>query len=116
MTDILLKSLELSRKGEEIPITDSLLAEYADYLVDMKNELIRFYEERPMLLKGEEVTINAIGWYGEKTIHISNGIELLANALDREVMTRPHDATYKIKKYFMYRTYMFFELAEVKDA
>ena len=115
MTDILLKSLELSKKGEEIPITDSLLAEYADYAVDMKNELIRFYEERPMLLKGEEVTINAIGWYGEKTIHIAHGLDLIAKALEREVITRPHDAEYN-KKYFMYRTYMFFELVEVEDA
>ena len=115
MTDILLKSLELSRKGEEIPITDSLLAEYADYLVDMKNELIRFYEERPMLLKGEEVTINAIGWYGEKKIHIGNGLDNIAKALEREVITHPHDEKYN-KKYFMYRTYMFFELVEVENA
>lgn len=114
MTDILLKSLELSRKGEEIPITDSLLTEYADYLVDMKNELIRFYEERPTLLKGEGVIINVIGWYGEKTIHIAHNIELLAKALEREVTTHPLDEKYN-KKYFMYRTYMFFELVEVEN-
>ena len=113
MTDILLKSLELSRKGEEIPITDSLLVEYADYLVDMKNELIRFYEERPTLLKGEDIIINAVGWYAEKKIHIHHGLDRLAKALEREVTERPHDDTYN-KKYFMYRTYMFFELEAVK--
>lgn len=115
MTEVLKKSLELTKKGFSVPITEELLRDYADYLILRHEELIAFYKDHPVYIKGSTLEFRVMGWHQEREIYLTGDyaeIAALASALNKTVVVEPRPDQEYDKASFEYRGYVFFALIE----
>ena len=123
MTELLKQAIDLSEKEQPIPVSDELVKDWLDSLIDLKEQIIQLSETHIKCLemgeldekKGEYTyelrTCEFNGMF--KQIQLFNGIKEVARALNKNLTIRDleySDVEKRKEASFEYRGYKILEL------
>ena len=123
MTELLKQAIDLSEKEQPIPVSDQLIIDWLDSLIDLKEQIIQLSETHIKCLemgeldekKGEYTyelrTCEFNGMF--KQIQLFNGIKEVARALNKNLTIRDleySDVEKRKEASFEYRGYIILEL------
>lgn len=124
MTELLKQAIDLSEKEQPIPVSDELVKDWLDSLIDVKEQLIKL-SETPILnlsmgeldeKRGEythELKTCEFNSYCIKNIQLYHSINEVARALNKELVIRDleySDGEKRKEASFKYRGYTILEL------
>lgn len=123
MTELLKQAIDLSEKEQPIPVSDELVKDWLDSLIDLKEQIIQLYETRIECLEMGELDEKKGEYTYElrtcefnsifKQIQLFNSIKEVARALNKNLTIQDlefSDGEKRKEASFEYRGYTILEL------